>query len=187
MLLSFLREEHIGCLHCVLSDLLHLGENCFIEVMLLVSRPFKLLVQVPLKLSIGEFVGFFKLPIILWVLLNGIVGEVGVEIFTVLYIVLKWGCSNIALIEPIAFEFAIDTGHEHEVTDIKLSSIVEEGFFNVFLKNEGMQFTIFTPFFPFQSDLHIVQWGADVDSFASVGELTWFKDPDVHEFFLLLL
>lgn len=65
MLLSFLREEHIGCLHCVLSDLLHLGENCFIEVMLLVSRPFKLLVQVPLKLSIGEFVGFFKLPIIL--------------------------------------------------------------------------------------------------------------------------
>lgn len=59
-------------------------------------------IQVSLKLSIGQFVGWLVLPILLMVLLDCIVGQEDEPIAQFTGIISLTGGSDIALLKPIA-------------------------------------------------------------------------------------
>ena len=85
----------------VSSHLLHFWKNILLEIVLL---PHKIHVQVPLELSVRQFIPRLVPTIILPILLNRIVCQVYVSIAKVLYVKLVRACPYVPLRIPVCFE-----------------------------------------------------------------------------------
>lgn len=81
--------------------------------------------EVSLHVGKGQFVSWFVLAILVASFLDGIVGEVDVLIIYFLEGPFETGCSYIALLIPIAFDFAVDNCDHHEDTDIEFPRVIE--------------------------------------------------------------
>lgn len=102
--------------------------------------------------------------------MNSIIGEVDELITKIVELKPSRGSSNIALLEPIAFNPLIEARYHHVATDIELSLFVEEEIEYVPLHNEG-----------FSVGMVLVNEVVDLfpgtknsNSPTSIGVLTWF-------------
>ena len=145
------------------SHLLHFGDCLAIEGIL---RMF--IVQKLLKICIGQFISRLKFTIIITLSLNRIIGKMHVFLLQPLPLLLvklifkflglristvDFGhkckifarCSDIPLPVPKSFEFAIDAGQQHEMSDIEFSVVIEERSLNVGLHDESTFLVVFVP------------------------------------------
>ena len=63
----------------------------------------------------------------------------------------------------------MQSGHNHEMPDIKLPIFVEEGFFYIFLNNIGFLCSVCVFSFCFQDSVQLIKFIDDCDSISSVG------------------
>ena len=92
-----------------------------------------LLIEVPLEVFDRELVVSFKLAVIFSILLNGIVGEVDVFDVKVVQVKSLGGGAQVAVIVEVTLQDAIDRSHHAESSNVKLSSINEEGSIDILL------------------------------------------------------
>lgn len=124
--------------------------------------------EILLKLLIRYFISFFKLTIILAILLNCIIGEVSEEIFSIFDVVLAWSSSDISISIPITFHFTIVASYCHVVSYIKFSSLVKKWPLNVLLNNKCPISSIWVTLFWFKSIFYLIQGRTNSDSSASI-------------------
>lgn len=129
-------------------------------------------IQVLLIFQKGDFVAKLKSTVVVWSLLDCVIGEMD-ELVEVLQVeLLPWG-PQIPIIIGERHQIAIDRSDQSEASYIKLPVFEESWIFDVFLYDKRPsvpRFWINVWFDFFQFSLH-----GDAD--ASVGIFTWFQDP----------
>ena len=84
------------------------------------------LADVGIELGIADLVAFLVLAVAGEILLDGVVGEMhaaGADVQRVF----RGSSAHVALEIPVAFELAVDAGHQHVVAQVELALAVQEG------------------------------------------------------------
>ena len=172
---------HECCLHGIFGDGLHLWENRLVEIRLFFLSLWLpgVLSEIFLKLAVGKLISLLVLAVVLAILLDGVVGEVSVEILAVFVVVLEGRCPDVSFVEPVALKLPIHACHQHEMANVELPFVVEQGFLDVPLEDECSQFALRAFFSPLQPNLDIIERRTDSDTFPSVGELSRLQNPNV--------
>jgi hypothetical protein len=90
-----------------------------------------------LEVWVGELVAALKLPIVITLLLDCVVSQMNKSISNILKIEVFATSPKVALIVPIALEVAINCSQQSVASNVKLSVLVKERLFDVFLDNVG--------------------------------------------------
>lgn len=157
------------------SDLFHPGQNLFLEIVLFLGM---VRIEVLLELSVGDLVRRLILAIIGSVLLDRIVGQVDLPL-EIVDVELVGGSADVAFLEPVRLEDAVDLADHHVVPDIELPLLIQEGTIDVKLHYEGLLAAILMHFLRLDDRIQFVYLIDHSDAVASVGELPWLDDPDV--------
>ena len=147
MLIFRRRQEHVGSFHWISCNIFHFGKHASEEIVLIDSTIFFFFrgaapiirIEIFLEIRVRNFIPLFIFPVIRPILLDGIVCEMCVQVFTVFDVILAWSGSEIPFTVPVTFEFPIHTGHEHKMSDVKLSPVIQQRSFDIFLNNIRMK------------------------------------------------
>jgi hypothetical protein len=99
-------------------------------------------VHVSLELIVADFVSFFVFSIPLTILLNGVICQVNHFIPDIFDIVLIRAGSDVTLAKPIGPHKPMKSTDHHIVSDVKLSTFVEQWFLYVLLDNVSLLLTV---------------------------------------------
>ena len=86
-------------------------------------------------------------------------------------------CPQIPFLVPVSLQDAIDACKEHKVTDIKFSSVIEEGSSDVGLDYIGFGLPILM-FFLLDEGWNITEL-SQIDAIPSVGIFSWLDNPQL--------
>jgi hypothetical protein len=93
--------------------------------------------EILLKLSIGDLISLLELAIILSVLLDGVIGQMGEQILRVLNAVFAGSRPDVPVRVPVALHLAVVAGHRHVMPDIKFTPLVEQRALDVLLDDKS--------------------------------------------------
>lgn len=162
-----------NCFHTVRGQLFKLRKNVSFKENALFCV---ILVQVVLKVSVGELVSSFVLTVVFCLLLDGVVCQMDQFVGQVVDCELPGWRSEITLVVEIAFHISVNTRNCCIGADVKLSLVYKQGVADVLLNDAG-PLLWFSGVVDESSDLVVVL--ADWDALASVGILTGFNDPNI--------
>lgn len=170
-------EIHKGRLDCIGSQTFHLLQDAIVKI--LSGLQLITLIKVALKLLVADFVALLVLAILLRVLLDGVVGEMDVEIGALFEAELGGGSSDVALGVPVGLKDAVEGGQKHIVADIELPPLVQQRLLHVLLQDEGPQGAIAVLLSGLQPQPDVLQSMADGYAVASVAVLPRLHDPNI--------
>jgi hypothetical protein len=142
MAVSFGRDLDESTFDCIHTDLLHSSQNVFFEVVLFLGT---VGVEVFLELQVGDFVGRLVLAVVGRVLLDGVICEVYFPL-EVMDIKLVRGSANVAFLEPVGLQNAVNLADHHVVPYVELPLLVKKGPIDVELHDEGFFAAVLMPF-----------------------------------------
>lgn len=73
----------------------------------------------------------------------------------------------------------MQSADHHVVSDVELPSLVEQGFFDVFLDDISFLCSVEVLLLLLQDGIEFIEFVNDCYSLSSVGQLTWFHNPNV--------
>jgi hypothetical protein len=130
-----------------------------------------------LEVWVGELVATLKLPVVITLLLDCVVSQMNKSISNILKIEVLATSPKVALIVPIALEVAINSSQQSVASNVKLSVLVEERLFNVFLDNVrpllsvdiGVRYNL----------LYLREFPANLNATASIGVFSRLDYPNL--------
>jgi hypothetical protein len=138
-------------------------------------------VQISLEISEGKFIGRLEFAVVLVVFLYCVVGEVYEFVVEVFHVELLGGCSDVAVLVPVALLIAVDAADADVGADVELPLLVEEGH-DVLLDDVGARTALFVDGVRPDNGLYLFDAFHHLDSGASVGVLAGFDQPGVAAF-----
>ena len=141
------------------------------------------LIKMSLKLCIRNFISIFIFSIIIRTLLDRIISQMNHFVYF-FNIIVERRCPDISLSKPIQSHSSIHLGCQHKMTNIKFSSLVEHGPFNILLNNVGSLLLFFI--FCVDNFVNFIKLIYNFDPIPSVSVLSWFDDPYISTWFVFL-
>jgi hypothetical protein len=130
-------------------------------------------VEVPLKLTVGNFVAVLVLAVVVVVDLNGVVGEVDEEICEIVEVEDFRTGPQVAFVIPEELGDACDGQHEDVSSYVELAPLVEKDVGYVLLDDIGVG-----GFFAGEFALNLLCVFGDEDAIASVAVFSWLYNPN---------
>lgn len=83
-------------------------------------------IQIPLKLRVTQLVPRLKLTILLTVALNGVIGQVNVNVLNVVRVVVLGTCADVSFVVPKIFCTLANADQQKVAPDVEFAFLVQE-------------------------------------------------------------
>ena len=118
---------------------LHFGNDHLLKVVISARKG---VVEVPLEFRVGELVAWLVFLESFALALNGIVGQVDIQVIEIVQVVVLAAGSQVSVFVPVCFDCSPDRSQQHVVPNVEFTPVVQERSVKVGLEDVSVGLTI---------------------------------------------